>query len=251
MNYLFTLSYVGTSYCGWQFQPNAVSVQQVFQDTAQRLFGKRFPVTGCSRTDSGVHAKGFICTMKTDNTESRIPVDRIPVAMNSLLPDDISVLGCEIVPNDFHPRYGTYGKEYSYHFFDGKSRDPFRFERVWDIRTRLDDELMNEASKLFVGEHDFSSFCSVGTSDENHIRTMYSSKVERIGDEVVFSICGNGFLYNMVRIMAGTLCSVGMHRASVKDIKSALLCDDRTLAGITAPACGLYLEKVFREPFSE
>lgn len=247
MNYLLTVAYVGTNYCGWQVQPNAVSVQQTLQDAVEKVFGRRFPLTGCSRTDSGVHAKGFLCMITTDGSESSIPLSNVSTALNSLLPDDISVLSCEMADEDFHPRYGTFGKVYSYRYFDRRERDPFFAQRVWHIRGHLDENRMNEAAKLFVGEHDFSAFCASGTSDDNHVRTIYETDVRRIGDEVIFTVCGNGFLYNMVRIMAGTLSEVGTGRKEANAVEKALEKGDRTLAGITAPAYGLYLERVLRE----
>ena len=251
MNYLLTVSYIGTNYCGWQYQPNARSVQECFQNAVEDLFGKRFPVTGCSRTDSGVHAKGFLCTVKTDGTESPIDSDKLPMALNVRLPQDISVREAEAVPDAFHPRYNTYGKEYRYIFYDGKCRNLFLQNRAWQICHRLDESKMNSAARLFCGKHDFSSFCSVGTSDDNHVRTVFESNVAREGETVVFRVTGNGFLYNMVRIMTGTLYDVSRGKINESDISRALKCGNRASVGMTAPPYGLYLERVLRNPFGE
>lgn len=247
MNYLLTVSYVGTNYCGWQVQPNAISVQETIQNAIEKLFGKRFPLTGCSRTDAGVHANGFLCSVKTDGNESSVALPNITAALNSMLPDDISVIKCEIVPDSFHPRYDTFGKEYSYHYFDRPERDPFLVDRAWHVRARLDENAMNQAAGLFVGKHDFSAFRSTGSSDKDHIRVIYSAGVVRKGNSVIFTVKGNGFLYNMVRIMAGTLYEIGCGRRNAVIISKALLDGNRRNLGITAPANGLYLESVIRK----
>ncbi len=239
------ISYIGTSYCGWQVQPNGMSVQQKLQDCIEKLYGKRYAVTGCSRTDSGVHAKQFVCTVELSEDADNIPSDKLPLVLNKILPDDIAVLCAAEVPDDFHPRYSSQGKEYEYHYYDSPLRDPFLHGRVTYVFPRLDVECMDRAAKHFIGKHDFAAFMASGSKIIDTERTVYDCSVSRAGNEVVLRISADGFLYNMVRIIAGTLADVGRGRIGEDDIEMIITSKQRSLAGQTLAPEGLYLSKVF------
>lgn len=247
MKILLKIRFVGTSYAGYQVQNNAPTVQNELCRAAEQLFGKRCDVTGCSRTDSGVHANLFCAAVtehgKTD-FETTVPTEKIPRAMNAFLPSDIAVISAEGVEDDFHPRYDVKYKEYVYLIQNGGERDPFMADRCLFYPKRLDVERMDEAAGKFVGEHDFAAYMAAGSKVESTVRTVYSATVVRDGDLVRFSVRGNGFLYNMVRIMMGTLIAVGEGRMSPEEIPSITASLDRRRAGSTAPACGLYLNDV-------
>ena len=254
---LLTVAYVGTAYCGYQVQPNGVTVQEMLGKAAEALFGYPCDVVGCSRTDSGVHARGFCVAISkkgTDVLETAIPPERIARAMNAHLPDDISVLYSKSVPSEFHPRYDVASKEYEYLIYNGRERDPFWLDRAWHIPTPVDSDAlarMQEAAAHFVGTQDFSAFRAVGadTEPKDAVRTVFGASVERRGDLISFRVRADGFLYHMVRIMAGTLAAVAKGSLSPADIRRILASKDRREAGITAPACGLYLDRVFYECF--
>ncbi len=239
---LFTLCYDGTNYHGWQVQPNGITVQQCVQTALESVTGQHCSVTGCSRTDAGVHAKMFC--FHTD-TNSVIPEDKFPLALNSVLPDDISVLKCEEIAEDFHARYNCKGKTYIYKMYDGHLRDPFLKGYAYHHKGRLNDLLMNEAANKFVGEFDFSGFCSAGSSVQDTVRKVTECSVERKGREVVLTITANGFLYNMVRIIVGTVIDVSDGKINAEDIPAVIASKNRDLAGQTAPAHGLYLNNVY------
>ena len=248
MTVLLDISYIGTAYAGWQIQPNAPTVQAAMCDAVERLLGVRCPVTGCSRTDSGVHAHSFCCTVSELPEGFSIPTDRIPLALSSVLPEDISVRRATVVPDDFHPRYGCLGKEYVYRIYNSRVRDPFSVGRALHIPHPLDAERMNEAAVHLVGEHDFAAFVAAGSkvaAEGDTVRRIYGASVTRDGDDIRFCVSGNGFLYNMVRIMTGTLIAVSDGRRGPEDIDGIIASRDRQRAGITVPACGLYLERVF------
>ncbi len=239
------ISYIGTAYCGWQVQPNAISVQQRLQDAVEAVFGDRYPLTGCSRTDSGVHAKSFICTVELADSANNIPCDRIPLVLNRVLPDDISVKEASEVSLDFHPRYSCIGKEYEYHYYDSNIRDPFLSGRVTHIFPRLDEKAMNKAAKAFIGKQDFRAFMASGSKIEDTQRTIYDCSVVREGSVVKLRVSADGFLYNMVRIIAGTLADVGHGKKTAADITDIITSRNRALAGQTLAPEGLYLSKVF------
>lgn len=239
---LITIRYDGTDYHGWQVQPNGVTVQEWMQDAVEKVFGARLDVTGCSRTDSGVHANMFCFHM---DTELDIPCKKVPLALNTALPDDIAVLSCKEVDGDFHARYCAKGKRYVYRLYDSHLRDPFINRYSVQYKGKLNVEAMNEAAQSFVGKHDFSAFCASGSEVEDRVRTVYEMRVERIGNEVVVTVSADGFLYNMVRIMVGTLLEVSEGKLSAEDIKVALDTGKRELAGRTAAAKGLCLDRVF------
>lgn len=239
---LITIRYDGTDYHGWQVQPNGVTVQERIQDAVEKVFGARLDVTGCSRTDSGVHANMFCFHM---DTELDIPCEKVPLALNTALPDDIAVLYCKEVDGDFHARYCAKGKQYVYRLYDSHLRDPFINRYSVQYKGKLNVEAMNEAAQSFVGKYDFSAFCASGSEVEDRVRTVYEMRVERIGNEVAVTVSADGFLYNMVRIMVGTLLEVSEGRLSAEDIKIALETGKRELAGRTAAAKGLCLDRVF------
>ena len=239
---LLTLRYIGTRYCGWQVQPNGVSVQQTVQDAIERVTGVRAALTGCSRTDAGVHADAFCCTF---DTASPLRGDKLAAALNAHLPMDIAVSDCREVADSFHPRYDAQGKRYRYRIWNAPARNPFWEGRALHVRRRLDAAQMAEIAAAYVGTHDFSAFCAAGSSVQDHVRTVRDCTVAREGELVTFSVTANGFLYNMVRIMVGTLLDMQSGRIPQDALPAILASGDRARAGATAPACGLYLDHVF------
>ncbi|MBR2473433.1 MAG: tRNA pseudouridine(38-40) synthase TruA [Clostridia bacterium] len=244
MKYLIKIAYNGANYCGWQVQKNGVSVQGEMCRAAKEIFGDGVKVTGCSRTDSGVHAREYFCTLETLSSAPVIPENQLPRALNRYLSEDITVFSAKAVDKSFHARYDVKEKTYEYVFDNGEQRDPFLFGRAWHIPKRLDEAKMNAAAKCFIGEYDFSAFMASGSSVTDTVRHVTGAEVTREGDKVIFRVTANGFLYNMVRIMAGTLRDVSIGKLAVGDIKSIILGGDRKKAGLTAPPDGLYLIKV-------
>ncbi len=241
---LLSLRYVGTAYHGWQVQDNAVTVQSVLQDAAEAVLGNRPDITGCSRTDSGVHANMFCCHL---DIQKSITDFALVKALNAHLPDDIAVFDCKTVADDFHARYSCTGKNYIYKIYDNPHRNPFYNGIALHNKRPLDACLLNSAAKGFIGTYDFSGFCSSGSSVDDKIRTVYDASVKREGDLVVFSVSADGFLYNMVRIMVGTLLSVAEGKIAADQIPEIIESKDRSRAGKTAAAHGLYLNKVYYE----
>lgn len=244
MHYRLTLCYRGTNYHGWQVQPNAVSVCSTLQDAIEAVFGTRYGVTGCSRTDSGVHACGFVVLL---SAKENIPCDALVRALNVNLPRDIAVTDCTEAAEDFHPRYSAVAKRYHYVMYDAPVRDPFREGCALHLPTPVDAAAMHEAAQHFCGTHNFSAFCAAGGKipPEERIRTIHECSVTRAGDTVTLSVTGDGFLYNMVRIMAGTLLEVGRGKRSADSIAEVIASEDRSRAGVTAPPHGLYLMQVY------
>jgi tRNA pseudouridine38-40 synthase len=244
------LSFDGTNYHGWQVQANARTVQQTFQDAAEAVFQKRLDVTGCSRTDSGVHANDYVCIFKTD---SAIECRSIMRALNANLPHDIAVTECSEANDDFHPRYSSKGKEYIYKIDNGLYRDPFLKLYSYYYPKKIDCELLDCAAKKFVGKHDFAAFCSAGSesghrpdcTESDTVRTIFDAGVSRENNMVIFKVRGDGFLYNMVRIMTGTLLFVAQGKLCADDITTIIESKERKNAGATAPAKGLFLNRVF------
>ena len=241
-NLLVTIAYDGTEYHGWQVQPNGITVQQAVQDAVEKIIQKRENIVGCSRTDSGVHANNFCFNMRT---ESPIDSYRFVGAMNAVLPDDIAVKDCVEVPVDFHARYDCKGKEYVYKIWNSPQRNPFLQDRYLHYKKPLDVDLLNSAVQAFVGKHDFSAFCASRASVDDFVRTVEYAKVTRDEEEVCFTVKADGFLYNMVRIMVGTLLEVAEGKISADCIEEIINSLERENAGRTAPAHGLYLNKVF------
>ncbi len=242
-NVKITIMYDGSFYHGWQIQSNAVSVQEVFQKSLAKVIGDDFDVKGCSRTDTGVHANMYCIGLKTAHP---IPPERLKAALNRHLPNSIAVILCEEMPLDFHPRYDCKRKQYVYKIWNNEVRNPFYDKYAFHYRYQnLDENILDKAAKDYLGTHDFTSFCTPDQRrQENMERTIYLSKVERAGDFVTFTVEGNGFLYNMVRIMTGTLFRIAQGKISPDGIPEIIAKRDRKYAGPTAPACGLYLNKV-------
>ena len=212
MNYLLILSYDGTNYCGFQVQPNGRSVAQTFQDGLEAVLHSRPDIKGCSRTDAGVHALGFKLNFHAD---TRIPAAKLPLALNQHLPPDIRVLDAQVVSEDFHARYAAHTKTYLYRIHNHPIDSPFDAAYYTRVPRHLDEARMQAAAQQFVGRHDFLALCAAGSSAAAHgdtVRTITDCHVTRKGDEVDIEVTADGYLYNMVRILAGTLCEVGAGR---------------------------------------
>ncbi|MBQ8077756.1 MAG: tRNA pseudouridine(38-40) synthase TruA [Eubacterium sp.] len=238
---LITIKYDGTAYHGWQVQQNALSVQEEFQNAVEQVFLKRLDVKGCSRTDSGVHANMYCLTLDTD---MNISDEGVVLALNTKLPPDISAVECREVPLDFHPRYNCVSKEYVYKIYNGKFRDPFLEKYTFHYRYPVDVDYLDREAKHFIGTHDFAGFCSVNSDVEDTHRTITKAEVKREGDIITFTFEGDGFLYNMVRIMVGTLLFVNEGKIKEGELAEVIASKDRKRAGRTAPPQGLYLNKV-------
>ena len=236
------VAYDGTNYCGWQVQANGPTVQARLQKAIEDLIGEKTNVTGASRTDSGVHALGQVVVF---DTTKNIPDWKFAQAINQRLPEDIAVRSSVEVPADFHPRYTHVKKTYEYRILNCRTRLPQ--ERLYShfVPAKLDIEAMREAGALFVGEHDFRSFASIKTTVDSTVRTIYSLELRREqGDILILRVTGNGFLYNMVRILAGTLIKVGLGQKSIEEVREALEHPQAKAAGPTAPAKGLTLVSI-------
>lgn len=236
------IAYRGTAYHGFQRQENSVGVQNVIEAVLSRLTSSETVIHGCSRTDTGVHANEYFFSFRTAHT---IPCENIVRGMNSLLPGDIAVLDCEEAPIDFHARYSCKGKEYIYKILNRKIRDPFLENLAFQYPYSMDIDAMNRAAERIVGTHDFLCFCGSLGIKENSVRTVSRCEVTRNGDIVTLTVDGDGFLYNMVRIIAGTLLYVSEGRLSPSDIDGIIASRNRNNAGVTAKPWGLYLNKVF------
>ncbi len=248
-NLLITICYDGANYHGWQIQQNAVTVQQVFQEAVKKVLLEEPNIKGCSRTDSFVHAREYCISFKT---EHNIPCVRLVGALNHFLPEDIAVLNCREVDLDFHARYSCKGKEYIYRIWNSNIRNPFLNKRALHYWYSLDETKLNEAAGYFLGSHDFSSFCTMDSRERrNMVRTVTKSEVKREGNMVTFTVAADGFLYNMVRIMVGTLLRVAQGKLEPNDIPKIIRAKDRKSAGPTAPPHGLYLNRVFYEDVNE
>lgn len=241
-NIRLSLMFNGSEFHGWQIQENADTVQQQLRNAVERITGETANIIGCSRTDSGVHANMFCCNFRLCKD---IDCNKLMKGLNAVLPENISVFECESVDIDFHSRYDCKGKEYIYKIWNGKAKNPFYNRLALHYPYNLDVELMNKEAQDFVGTYDFSAFCSSGTEVQSKVRTVYRCNVHREGDLVVFSVCGDGFLYNMVRIMVGTLLDINSGKIVAGSIRKIIDSGDRNQSGITAKPDGLYLNKVF------
>ena len=237
---MLIVAYDGTEYHGWQVQPNARTIEGELNRCLSELLQEDIQVIGASRTDAGVHAKGNIAVFDTD---ARMPAEKISYALNQRLPKDIVIQKSCQVDADFHPRHCDTRKTYSYHIYRGEFPMPLRTRYSYFTYVPLDGTEMREAAAFFLGEHDFKSFCSANTQVESTVRTIEFLDVTEDDQELVITIRGNGFLYNMVRIIAGTLVDVGRGFLAVEDIPNILKACNRERAGQTLPACGLVLEK--------
>lgn len=230
------VAYDGTNYSGWQFQNNAITIEQKLNEALTDLLGEEITVTGASRTDAGVHSLGNVCVFDTD---TRIPAEKISYALNARLPEDIVVQDSCEVDMDFHPRFSKSRKTYEYRVLNRIFPMPTLRKDTYFYHYPLDVEKMQQAASFLVGEHDFKSLCSVNTQAETTVRTIYSCTVEKEGEIIKIQVQGNGFLYNMVRIIAGTLIEVGAGKREPEEIALILDKRDRCAAGPTAPAHGL------------
>ena len=247
MTILLRLSFVGTDFCGWQVQPNGRSVQQTLTEAAKTLLGTPCRITGCSRTDSGVHALDFAATLVPENGQCTIPPERLPAAFAQILPPDLAVRSAALVPDDFHPRYDVRYKEYIYRILPARVPDPFLRGRVWQYPRDFDDgalERMNAAASALCGRHDFSAFMATGSKISDPVRTVKFCYVEREDEQFVLHIAADGFLYHMVRIIAGTLVLSAEGKLDADGMRTIIEGKNRAAAGVTAPPEGLYLYKV-------
>ena len=236
MRVQLTVAYDGTNYHGWQLQPNGITIESVLNQALSDLLGENIAVIGASRTDAGVHSLGNAAVF---DTNTRIPAEKISYALNQRLPEDIVIQESKEVAADFHPRHCNSRKTYQYKILNRQFPDPTRRRDTYFYHYDLDVKKMREAAGYLVGEHDFKSFCSIHTSVETTVRTIYVIDVKKEGDVITIRIEGSGFLYNMVRIIAGTLVEVGNGRLEPKALQQILDKKDRSAAGPTAPACGL------------
>ncbi len=236
MRVCLTVAYDGTDYHGWQIKPNGITIESVLHQALSDLLGEDILLIGASRTDAGVHALGNVAVFDTD---TRMPAEKIAYALNQRLPGDIVAQDSKEVAADFHPRHCLSQKTYEYRILNRRFREPLKRRYTYFYHYALDVDKMQRAARFLVGEHDFKSFCSIHAEVETTVRTIYTLDVKKAGDEVTIRVCGNGFLYNMVRIVAGTLIEVGNGRLPVEQIDEILAAQDRSAAGPTAPACGL------------
>lgn len=242
-NIKLTIQYDGTLYHGWQTQENAVTVQETLEKSIKKLLKiDTLRLTGCGRTDTGVHAKRYVCNFYA---ATEIPMNKLPLALNTYLPPDIICISAEEVGKDFDSRYMAKKKTYSYYINNSELPDAFLRNYSWHFKYKLDIEKMREAAKAFLGEHDFFGFAASGFTVKTTVRTIYSLDIEKEGDIIAIHITGNGFLYNMVRIIAGTLAFVGTGKIDAGDMAEIIASRDRKRAGITAPPTGLFLTEVF------
>ncbi|HJA05752.1 MAG TPA: tRNA pseudouridine(38-40) synthase TruA [Candidatus Mediterraneibacter pullicola] len=233
-----TVAYDGTDYCGWQIQKNGITVEEVLNKALSRLTGEKITVTGASRTDAGVHAQGNVAVFDTD---TQIPPERLIYALNTVLPEDVVAVKSEEVTADWHPRRRVSVKTYEYRILNRELPDPVRRRDTYFVSFPLDLERMREAAEYLKGTHDFKSFCSAQTAVKDTVRTIYSLDIRKEADIITIRVRGNGFLYNMVRIIAGTLAGVGRGYFEPEEIKKMLESKDRTKSGVTAPPQGLTL----------
>ena len=239
---LLTVSYDGTSYAGWQLQENAVAVQQRVEEALEKLLHTPIRVTGASRTDAGVHALGQRFHF---DTFSRIPADKYAFALNTVLPPDIRILAGREVSGDFHARFDAQGKRYTYRIHNAPHASALYRNITAHVPYKLDIERMRNALPDLLGTHDFAAFQAAGGTAKTTVRTLTDVQLAQDGDLLTLTVCGNAFLYNMVRIITGTMLDIGMGRKPADAFCTALKTGDRLALGITAPACGLELTKVY------
>ena len=246
MKYFAKIKYLGTNFSGFQVQPDKRTVQGELCAALDKVFGVPCKVTGCSRTDSGVHANEFCITI--ENEGGTVPADKLPVASVRFLPEDISLFYAKECDDSFHVRYDVESKEYLYRILNARTPNPFEYGRAWFLPRIIGDSgiaRMRAASEYIVGKHDFTAFMAQGSDVSDTVRNVKYLRIERDGGDIInVSICADGFLYNMVRIIVGTLTEVAFGRFSPEDVKRMIESKDRSLAGMTAPASGLYLNRV-------
>ncbi|KHD85709.1 tRNA pseudouridine(38-40) synthase TruA [Heyndrickxia ginsengihumi] len=241
--YKCIVSYDGSQFSGYQVQPNKRTVQSEIEQALATIHkGEVIKIFASGRTDAGVHAKGQVIHF---DSPLSIPIEKWPIVLNGLLPDDIAILKTEIVDDHFHARFSTVGKAYQYRMYQSPIRDPLKRKYAYQVPYQLDFEAMKLAAEQLLGTHDFTSFCSAKTEVNDKVRTLKEISFYKTDEEWVIQFVGNGFLYNMVRILVGTLLEVGTGRKKPEDMRPILEKRDRSAAGKTAPAEGLYLWKVF------
>jgi len=240
-NIKLTIAYDGTDYNGWQLQKNGRTIQAEIEKAVEKTFGEKCRVNGAGRTDSGVHAKGQVANFKS---KGKLPVNKIPFVLTALLPRDIQVVRAEEVPLNFHSQFDAKLKHYEYHIFCSKARDPFIERYAYRVPYKLNVSLMKREIRVLKGEHDFKSFQAADKRARSSIRKIYSARVKSRGPSIFIDIVGNGFLYNMVRNISGTLIEIGRGCFSPGSMKKILGEKDRTSAGPTAPSKGLFLVNV-------
>lgn len=241
-NIKLTIKFDGSAYHGWQRQKNAITVQETAEKALAKAIGQDVMLIGCSRTDAGVHAREFVCNFQSD---TRIPAERLPYAINTYLPKDIVCISAGYVHEDFNAITSAIGKRYTYYICN--SQFPDIFLHSWHCRNTLDITAMRRAASAFLGTHDFVGFASAGFTVKSTIRTIYSLDIKKENNIISIDVSGNGFLYNMVRIITGTLVFVGSGKISPDDMPEIIASCDRTRAGITAPPDGLFLSEVYYE----
>ncbi len=237
-NIVLFVRYEGTAYHGWQMQKDLPTVQQTLEKAITDITGEKCHVTGCGRTDAGVHAKCYVANFRTNAT---VPTDRWPYALNTHLPQDIAVTDAFETHADFNAIGSCVRKEYTYLIYNSRLRDPFYINRAWFYPVPLDEKVMQAAADRFVGTHDFAAVRSVGTDVKSTVRTVYYYNVERRGDLIYLRVCADGFLYNMARAMAGTVVYAAEGKFPPEEITKILEGGNRTDAGPTVPAGGLYM----------
>ena len=243
-NIALKLMYNGTAYHGWQVQKNAVSVAETLQKALTKVCGDALKLTGCGRTDAGVHAEHYVANF---HTSSRIPIDRLPFAVNTHTPEDIVVKEAYDMPDDFNAIGSCLKKEYTYRIYNSRIKNPFYVNRAYFYPKHLDEAVMDRAARAFEGTHDFRAVRSVGTETRTTVRTIYYCYVTRSGELLELKVCANGFLYNMVRAITGTVLYAAEGKLTAGDIPVILDSGNRTLAGPTVPPGGLYLTKLWYE----
>ena len=241
-NIALKLMYVGTAYHGWQVQKNAVTVEETLEKALSTVVCHPVKCTGAGRTDAGVHAETYIANFRTT---SRIPCDRIPLAVNTRLPDDIVVVKATEVPEDFNAIGSCIKKEYTYRIYNSRLGNAFYVNRAWFYPKHLAEDVMQRAAGCFVGTHDFSAVRAVGTDVRSPIRTVYYFDISRTGDLIECRVCANGFLYNMVRAMVGTCVYAAEGKFAPEEVSAILESKNRTAAGPTVPPGGLYMTKLW------
>ena len=247
-NIALFLKYDGTAYHGWQVQKNARTVAQTIEEAAARVVGHPVHLTGCGRTDAGVHARVYVANFRTD---SRIPIDRLPYALNTHLPQDILIYDAREVHEGFNAIGSCVRKEYTYQIYNSRMRDPFYVNRAWFYPKHLDESIMRRAAEQFVGTHDFAAVRSVGTEVKSTVRTVYHFEVERQDELILCRICANGFLYNMARAMTGTVVYAAEGKIAPEEIGVILERGSRTAAGPTVPAGGLFMTQLWYDDGKE
>ena len=241
-NIALTLKYLGTAYHGWQVQKTVTTVGQTLEEAAAAVVGHPVHMTGCGRTDAGVHAERYIANF---HTESRIPVERLPFAINTHTPEDIVVREALEVADDFNAILSCQKKEYTYRIYNSRIKNPFYVNRAYFYPKKLDETVMDRAARMFEGTHDFAAVRSVGTNVRSTVRTIYYCRVTRNEELLELKVCADGFLYNMVRAITGTVLYAAEGKLTPEDIPVILDSGNRTLAGPTAPPGGLYLTRVW------